>query len=99
SGLFVLAIAWASSRRPLPLVKGGGLSLQRIERKLRGASSPGVDGLPRRYTCKLAIFELSFSECSTGLRGSGLSFFLGLSVDSDIALSSTAPVDVSTYSL
>src|SRR5437762_14308453 len=52
SGLSRLAMALASSRRPLVFSeKDGGVSLERTRRKRRGATSPSLAGLPRRKTC------------------------------------------------
>ncbi|HZF96707.1 MAG TPA: efflux RND transporter permease subunit, partial [Pseudoxanthomonas sp.] len=46
----VLAIALASSRRPLPLLNGFGAPLLRHVMKRAGVSTPGLFGLPRRKT-------------------------------------------------
>jgi hypothetical protein len=49
-GLSGLAMAWASSKRPLPWRKGCRFSPAITRKNRRGTSSPWLAGLPRRNT-------------------------------------------------
>jgi hypothetical protein len=57
SGLSRDAIAFASSKRPLPFEKGGGVSLLSTLRNRRGAVSPWFAGFPRTMTFKSEGFD------------------------------------------
>src|SRR3978361_866898 len=73
SGLSGLAMARARSSRPLPLVaKGAAPSGERTGGNRRGASGPGVAGLPRRNTFMLVGLGPSAKEWKTGYIGGAL---------------------------
>ena len=62
------AIAWASSRRPLPFLKAGRSLPESTLRNRRGTAGPGRPGLPRMKTCGSTGFGESLTTIARGRR-------------------------------